>query len=156
MDPMKTPLWCWPRHWPHWGGSCYLSPCSGCLWVGQPCTVSVDVACYLLLPDIALNGDSKSDRRFNLQSLCYDVGFSGSTVVKNLPANAGDAGSISGLERFPGRGNGNSSQYSCLKNSMDRGVWWATVHGLAKKVRHDWATEHIYTHTQGLRLQSGW
>ena len=84
------------------------------------------------------------------------TGFPGGTVVKNLPANAGDAGSISGLERFPGRGNGNSSQYSCLKNSMDRGVWWATVHGLAKKVRHDWATEHIYTHTQGLRLQSGW
>ena len=53
-------------------------------------------------------------------------------MIKKLPANAGDVGSIPGLERFPGRGNGNSSQYSCLKNSMDRGAGWATVHGVAK------------------------
>ena len=46
--------------------------------------------------------------------------------------NAGDLGSIPGLERFPGEGNGNPLQYSCLKNPMDRGPWWAAVHGLAK------------------------
>ena len=45
-------------------------------------------------------------------------------VVKNLPANAGDAGSISGLERSPGGGNDNPLQYSCLEKSMDRGAWW--------------------------------
>ena len=75
-------------------------------------------------------------------------------MVKNLPANAGDAGSIPGLERFLGRGNGHLSQYSCLKNFMDRGVWWATVHGLAKKSD---TTEQLstHTHTQGLRLPSG-
>ena len=56
-------------------------------------------------------------------------------VVKNLPENAGDisdVGSIPGLGRSPGGGNGNSLQYSCLQNPMDRGVWWATVQGVAK------------------------
>ena len=54
-------------------------------------------------------------------------------MVKNLPANAGDLGSIPGLERSPGEGNGNPLQYSCLENSMDRGAWWATVHGITKE-----------------------
>ena len=56
-------------------------------------------------------------------------------VVNNLPANArnaGDAGSIPGLERSPGEGNGNALQYSCLENSMDRGAWWAIVQSAAK------------------------
>ena len=55
-------------------------------------------------------------------------------VVKNLPASAGDtrdAGLIPGLGRFPGGGPGNPLQYSCLENPMDRGAWWATVHGVA-------------------------
>ena len=52
--------------------------------------------------------------------------------VKNLPANAGDLGSIPGSGRFPGEGNGNPLQYSRLENSMDRGAWWATVHRVAK------------------------
>ena len=51
--------------------------------------------------------------------------FPSGSVVKNLPANAGDAGSISGLGRCPGGGNGNPLQYSCLENSMDRGAWRA-------------------------------
>ena len=46
--------------------------------------------------------------------------------------NAGELGSIPGLGRSPGEGNGNPLQYSCLENSMDRGAWWATVHGVAK------------------------
>ena len=50
-------------------------------------------------------------------------------MIKDLPANAGDVGSISGLGRSPGEGNGNPLQYSCLGNAMDRGVWQATVHG---------------------------
>jgi len=56
-------------------------------------------------------------------------------VVNNLPTNAGaagDVGSIHGSGRSPGEGNGNPLQYSCLVNSMDRGTWWATVHGVAK------------------------
>ena len=46
--------------------------------------------------------------------------------------NAGDPGSIPGLGRSPGEGNGNPLQYSCLENPMDRGAWWATVHGVTK------------------------
>jgi len=46
--------------------------------------------------------------------------------------NVGDPRSIPGSGRSPGEGNGNSLQYSCLENSMDRGAWWATVHGVAK------------------------
>ena len=53
-------------------------------------------------------------------------------VVKNLPANAGEVGSIPGSGRSPGEGNGNPLQYSCLENSMDRRTWWATVHGVAE------------------------
>ena len=50
-------------------------------------------------------------------------------AVKNLPANAGDAGSIPGSGRSPGVENGNPFQYSCLGNPMDRRAWWATAHG---------------------------
>ena len=58
--------------------------------------------------------------------------WTGGSVVRNLPANAGDASSIPGSGRSPGGGHGNSLQYSCLENPMDRGTWWATVHGVAK------------------------
>ena len=53
-------------------------------------------------------------------------------MVKNSPTNAGDTGSISGLGRFPGEGNGNPLQDSCLGNPMDRGAWQATVHGVTE------------------------
>ena len=56
-------------------------------------------------------------------------------VVKVSPANAEyvrDTGSISGSGRPPGGGHGNPLQYSCLKNPMDRGAWWATVHSVAR------------------------
>ena len=56
-------------------------------------------------------------------------------VVKNPPTNAedaGDMGSIPGLGRYHGIGNGKLLQFSCLENPMDRGAWWATVHGVAK------------------------
>ena len=60
-------------------------------------------------------------------------GFPGGSEIKNLPANAGDIGLIPGLGRSPGEGNGNPRQYSCLENPIDRGVWWATVRGVAKR-----------------------
>ena len=60
------------------------------------------------------------------------MGFSSDSVVKNSPADAGDAGSIPGLARFPGEGNGNPLQYSCLVKLMDRGAWQATIHGITK------------------------
>ena len=60
-------------------------------------------------------------------------GFPGSSVVKNLLANAGDVGLIPAMARSPGEGNGNPLQYSCLGNPMDRGAWQDTVHGVAKE-----------------------
>ena len=70
----------------------------------------------------------------------YLVGFLGDSVVKNLPANAGDSGSIPGSGRYLGGGNGNPLQYSCLGNPMDRGAWWAIVHGVIKS--RTWPSMH--------------
>ena len=67
-----------------------------------------------------------------IHTYIYTLGFPGGTVVKNPPANAGDTGSISGLGKLPGEGNGNRLQYSCLENPMDRGAWPATVKGGTK------------------------
>ena len=53
-------------------------------------------------------------------------------MVKNLPMNAGDTSLIPGSGRSPGGGNDNPLQYSCLENPMDRGGWWAIVHGVTK------------------------
>ena len=76
-------------------------------------------------------------------------------MVKNLPANAGDArhvGSILGPERSPGRGHGNPLQYSCLENPMDRGAWWDIVHRVSKSWTRlsdlaQCAYIYIYIHT---------
>ena len=67
--------------------------------------------------------------------------FAGGSVVKNLPASAGDAGSVPGLGKLPGRGNGNPLQYSCLKKAHGRGAWRATVHGITKSPQ----TERAHT-----------
>ena len=73
-------------------------------------------------------------------SLIYSkVGFPGGAVVKNLPTNGEDEGSIPRSGRSPGGGHGNPLQCSCLENPMDRGTWRATVHGVAR-VKHDLAT----------------
>ena len=61
-----------------------------------------------------------------------DFGLPGGSMAKNLPANAGDAGSISGSGRSPEGGHGNPLQYSCPGNPMDRGAQWATVHRVTK------------------------
>ena len=55
-----------------------------------------------------------------------------SSVGKESASSAGDLGSIPGLGRSPGDGNGNPLQYPCLENLMDRGAWWAAVHGVTK------------------------
>ena len=60
------------------------------------------------------------------------VGFPGASDDKESAYNAGGLGFILGSGRSPGEGNGNPLQHSCLKNSVDRGAWWATVHGVAK------------------------
>ena len=56
----------------------------------------------------------------------------GESDSKESTCNAGDPGSIPGLEKSPGGGNGNPFQYSCLENPIDKGAWWATVHEVAK------------------------
>ena len=74
-----------------------------------------------------------SDFHFHFHSLLQ--GFPGGSVVKNLPASAGDArnvGSIPRLKRSPGRGHGNPLQYCCLENLMDREAWQTRVHGVTK------------------------
>ena len=62
------------------------------------------------------------------------LGFLGGSVTKKLPANVGDPGSMLGLGRSSGEGNGSLLQYFCSGNLMDRGVWWATIHGVTKEL----------------------
>ena len=71
-------------------------------------------------------------------------------MVKNLPADIEDVGLIPGFGRSPGGGNGNPLHYSFLGNLMDRGAWWATVHGVTS--RHDLATENTHKHYLVYRL----
>ena len=68
------------------------------------------------------------------------MGFPGGSDSKESTCNVGDLGSIPGLGRSSGEGNGNPLQYSCLGNPMDRGAWWATVHGVAR-VGHNLVTK---------------
>ena len=93
----------------------------------------ITVSLVNVLPNILTEFFSCIDNFEGL--LSWQPGFSGGRVVKNLPANAGDArnvGLFPGSGRPPGGGNGNPLQYSCLENSMDRGTWRATVHEVAK------------------------
>ena len=71
------------------------------------------------------------------KDLLIHINIYGDSVVKNPPAYSGDTGSIPESGRSPGEGNGNSFQYSCLGNPVDGGAWWATVHGVTKRVRHE-------------------
>ena len=69
----------------------------------------------------------------HLMSLLHGLSHSpGGSIVKESACNAGDSGSILGSGRSPGGEGGNPLQYSCLENSMNRGAWWATVHGVAE------------------------
>ena len=75
-------------------------------------------------------------------------------MVKNLPADAGDAGDVGlipRLRRYPGVGNGNPLQYSLLENPMDRGIPWAIVHGVPR-VGFELATETITTFSEKLLI----
>ena len=78
--------------------------------------------------------------KVNYKILYLVLWFSGGSVVNNLPANAGDAGSIPGSGRSAGEENGSLLQYTCPGNLMDRGALWAAVHGVAK----DLVTEHTH------------
>ena len=86
----------------------------------QICRVFSNVPCFIFSLVVSL-----ATKCINIIS-----GFPGGSGSKESACNAGDQGSISGLGRSPGEGNGNPLQYSCLENSMDRGAWWATVYGV--------------------------
>ena len=76
-------------------------------------------------------------------------GFLGGSVVKNVPVNArdaGDVGLIPGSGRSSGGGNGNPLQYSCLKNPIDRGAWWATVHEVTESDTTGLLSMYTYTY----------
>ena len=60
------------------------------------------------------------------------LSFPGGSDGKESACNAEDPGSIPGLGKSPGKGNGNPLQYACLESSLDREAWWATVHGVTK------------------------
>ena len=75
------------------------------------------------------------------------MGGKSGSEVKASACNAGDLGSIPGLDRSPGEGNGNPLQYSCLENPMDGEAWWATVHGIAKSQTRLRDFTHSLTHT---------
>ena len=84
-------------------------------------------------------------RRYLQLNIC-SLGFPGDSVVKNLPAHAGDMGLIPGSGTSSGKGNGNPLRHCCLGNPMDRGAWWATVHGVLTIVGHDLVTKQQSAH----------
>ena len=91
-----------------------------------------------------------STSTFYLQFYCL-WGFPGSLDSKaSIVPNAGDLGLIPGSGRVPGEGNGNPLQYSCLENPMDRGAWWATVHGVTESWTRlsDFSSLHFITYTE--------
>ena len=89
-----------------------------------------------LLGDRQINGSLVSQNNLaesNLNLIINDyISFKSASDSKACACTAGDLGSIPGLGRSPGEGNGNPLQYSCLENLMDRGAWKATGHGIAK------------------------
>ena len=95
----------------------------------------------------AVHGVAKRDTtERQTATIAFLSGCPGDAVVKNPPANAGDAkdtGLIPGSERSPGGGHGNPRQYSCLENLMHRGAWGATVHEAAKS----WTRLSTHAHT---------
>ena len=90
---------------------------------------------------------------FNMILLVFLWGFPVGSVVKNLSANTGntgDAGLIPGLGRSPRGGNGNPLQYSCLENSLGRGAWRATIHGVTASDMTELAHTQLHTELEKL------
>ena len=83
-------------------------------------------------PCLELGSTPKIPDLTGLGMRCENLGFPSGSVIKNPPANAGDTGLILGSERSSGGGIGNPLQFSCLKNSLDSGAWWAALRGVAQ------------------------
>ena len=99
----------------------------------------------------------RNDRVRPSYNICLSLytrkGFPCSSVGKESACNAGDLGLIPGLGRSPGEGNGNPFQYPCLENPIDRGAWWAIVHGVTKS--RTWLVEKCSSTVQRLAYR-GW
>ena len=107
-----------------WGGNLILPNVSFAFYAISNCTTPcIKCNCPLLL---------FIQPAHYWQSLINAMGFLGGSDGKESACNVGDLGSISGLGRSPGEGNGNPFQYSCWENFLDRRGWWATVHAVAK------------------------
>ena len=96
----------------------------------------------------------------NFATSCESIGLPWWLSNKKPACNLGDVDLIPGSGRFPGGGHGNPLQYSCLENAMDRGAWWATVHGVTKSQTQPMTTnvwgEGLRAGTAGPRGHSGW
>ena len=128
-------------------------PALGALSLNHCTTTEVPWAILTLGPELWLRQSNQKEETVRLVSkekkrskyvLSNDIanqllGFPGSSNGKESACNTGDLGLIPESGRSPGEGHGNPLQYSCLKNPMDRGAWWAMVHGVAESVGHDWS-----------------
>ena len=136
--------------------TCAVTPYTSCLHTKQPMSRSPHTLCWgmtssshfgsntlLRDPWLSLTTDAHT---FSLYPINGFRGkkkeIAGSSDGKELAYNAGDLGLIPGSGRFPGEGNGNPLQCSCLGNPMDRGAWWAAVHGVPR-VEHNLVTESL-------------
>ena len=119
------------------------------------CKIQEATRSHLSRSTCSSRGGKKKERKWHLwlELPNWETGASqGGSVIKNLPANAGDtrdASSILGSARPPGEGNDNPLWYSCLENPMGRGAWRATVHGVAES----WTWLHDWAHTTPLKFE---
>ena len=126
--------WRIPRDWGAWWAAVYgvAQSRTQLKWLSSSSSVYMSVSVCQSVPAF----------------FCYLVSihyFPGGSEGKKSACSTGDLGSIPGSGRSPGEGNGNPLQHTCLENSMDRGSWQATVHGVTKRVGHDWVTSlHPY------------
>ena len=113
-----------------------------CLWIFLPLLSLLSFKVSLLSLSLLL--DSTWQVVLTLLFLSFQQVASGSSDGKDSTCNAGDMGLFPGLGRSPGEGNGKPLQYSCLENSVDRGAWWAIVHGVTES---DMTEQLTHTHT---------
>ena len=100
-----------------------------------PCllaTAMLDSFSLVYLPNSSIDIKIENWKNINEMLVASILSFPSGSDNKESACNAGDPGSIPGSERSPGEGNGNPLHYSCLENSMDRGAWQATVHGVTE------------------------
>ena len=135
--PSSSPISSYPQpdQGPSWSSQKHLeanSSLGGCSQVGYP---NKHMASHPAVTMISI----KRNKKLSVVKINIFKASQVALVVKNLPASAGharDLGSITGSGRSPGEGNGYPLQYSCLEDSMDRGAWLATVHGVMKSQTH--------------------